>query len=269
MTIKKLALSILVSSVILPGFLAAQTEDLNGRISDTASALGYESSAQAGEIPEPVLEKAAPQEFSGPEPVSYAGTAVTIWHALGTQISDLGWFPGTGAPSFEAISERVMKASKSRVFPARQAGQPSLFTEPGFIAEFETVTGAKFSSGNYSRFLINGPASFKAKDAMIKGAKKSLLISSWAFYDDTTGYEAAQMLIAKHKEGVLVQVMIDDTVASSHGKKVVKLMQEAGVEVLRHTDLDRGGDIWHVKVMIADDKYAIAGGMNFGDVYSH
>lgn len=281
MTNKKLALSILVSCAILPQFAVAQTAyngaaantriaEVNVNMYRTAEALGasgYEIAPETA-IPEPQV-KSAPQDFSGPEPVSYAGTAVTLWHALGTQISDLGMLPGTGAPSFEAVSERVINASKSVTFPARQAGQPSLFTNPGFIAEFEQATGAKFASGNYTRFLIDGERSFQAKDAMIKNAKKSLLISSWAFYDDTTGYEAAQMLIAKHKEGVLVQVMIDGTVASSHGKKVVKMMQDAGVEVLHHSDLDRSGDIWHVKVMIADDKYAIAGGMNFGDVYSH
>jgi len=284
MTNKKFALSLLVSCVMLPSFSGAQPaysgaardsriEEINGRASKTAEALGlsgYEiDPAAAPAAQAPALEKSGPQDFSGPEPVSYAGTAVTLWHALGTQISDLGWIPGTGAPSFEAISERVMKASKSSRFPARRAGQPSLFTDAGFISEFEQVTGSRFASGNYTRFLIDGGQSFKAKDAMIKNAKKSLLISSWAFYDDTTGYEAAQMLIAKHKEGVQVQIMVDDTVASSHGKKVLKLMQDAGVEVLRHKDLDRSGDIWHVKVMIADDKYAIAGGMNFGDVYSH
>ncbi|OGR68880.1 MAG: hypothetical protein A2081_04390 [Elusimicrobia bacterium GWC2_61_19] len=274
MTNKKLALSLLVSCVMIPQFSVAQTanggaapatrlEELGGNLGQSAGALGLEGYEAA-----PVAEPAS-QNFSGPEPIYYSGTAVTIWHALGTQISDLGWFPGTGAPSFEAVSERVIRASKSAAYPARQAGQPSLFTDSGFIAEFEAATGSKFSSGNYTRFLIDGENSFRAKDAMIKGAKKSLLISSWAFYDDTTGYEAARMLIAKHKEGVQVQIMIDDTVASSHGKKVVKMMQDAGLEVLRHTDLDRSGDIWHVKVMIADDNYAIAGGMNFGDVYSH
>jgi cardiolipin synthase len=265
MTTKKLAFSILVSCVILPQYCAAQAAYSGA----AAESLGLSAQTQIS-IPEPQLDKAVPQEFSGMEPVSYAGTAVTLWHALGTQIADLGWVPGTDAPpSFEAISERVIAASKSKAYPARRAGQPSLFADAGFIAEFEKATGAKFTSGNYANFLIDGENSFRAKDSLIKNAKKSLLVSSWAFYDDTTGYEAAQMLIAKKNEGVSVQVMVDDTVASSHGKKVVKLMQDAGIEVLRHTDADRSGDIWHVKVMIADDKYAVAGGMNFGDVYSH
>jgi len=267
MTNKKLAIALLVSCVMLPSFSAAQSG--GSSMDELAAAAGISAGENPFTAPAPQAARAGAQEFSGPEPVSYAGTALTLWHALGTQISDLGWFPGTGAPSFEAISERVIKASKSAVYPARQAGQPSLFTDAGFIAEFEQATGARFSSGNYTRFLIDGEQSFEAKDSLIKNAKKSLLISSWAFYDDTTGYEAAQMLIAKQKEGVDVKVMIDDTVASSHGKKVVKMMKDAGISIVRHTDLDRSGDIWHVKVLIADDKYAIAGGMNFGDVYSH
>ena len=261
MTNKKLAIALLVSCVALPSLAGAQSS-----LDELREAAGADAAAVAA--PAPTFEPSG-QGFDGPEPVSYAGTAVTLWHALGTQIADLGWLPGTGAPSFEEISKRVINASKSRTYPARQAGQPSLFTDPGFIAEFEQATGARFSQGNYTRFLINGEASFEVKDSLIKNARKSLLISSWAFYDDKTGYEAAQMLIAKHKEGVDVKVMIDGIVSSSHGKKVVKLMKDAGVTVLEHSDLDRSGDIWHVKVMIADDKYAVAGGMNFGDVYSH
>lgn len=266
MTNTKTAFTILLSCVIFPGLVSAQ------HLGSAAADLGLTADTyKASPIPVPKAEPpvSVPDEFSGPEQSSYAGTAVTLWNALGTQIADLGLLPGTGAPSFEEISERVMKLSKSQAFPARRAGQPSLFTDPGFIREFEQATGARFSSGNYTRFLIDGPDSFEAKDALIRSAEKSLLISSWAFYDDTTGYETARMLINKHRDGVDVKVMVDEIVSASHGKKVLKMMEDAGVPVLRHSDLERSGDIWHVKVMIADDQYAIAGGMNFGDVYSH
>jgi len=53
-----------------------------------------------------------------------------------------------------------------------------------------------------------------------------------------------------------------------HGKKVVEMMKKAGIEVLEVQE-SRANDIWHVKVLIADDQYAVAGGQNFGDVYSH
>ena len=272
MTNKKIALSILVSCVMLPVLGSAQTAsrqaDILARYGGSASALGVNiDSVKASPIPDPKAQQVGvPQEFSGAEPVSYSGTAVTIWYALGAQITDNA--PWTNTPTFETISDRVMKASKSQAFPARQAGQPSLFTEPGFISEYEKATNGRFTSGNSARFLINGPASFEVKDALIRSAKKSLLISSWAFYDDTTGYQAAQMLIAKKREGVDVKVILDKKMLAGHGKKVYKLMKDAGIEILAHKE-SRANDIWHVKVMIADDQYAVAGGMNFGDVYSH
>jgi len=271
MTHKKLALAALVSCVILPGFVSAQTSRQSAILENygaSVSALGVNvDGLKASPIPQPNAQPVAvPQEFSGAEPVSYSGTAVTLWYALGAQITDNA--PWTGTPAFEAISDRVMAAAKSRAYPSRQAGQPSLFTDPGFIAEYEQATGARFTSGNSARFLINGPASFEVKDALIRSAKKSLLISSWAFYDDTTGYQAAQMLVAKKREGVDVKVMVDSKVNVGHGKKVVAMMQKAGIEVLKVQE-SRSNDIWHVKVLIADDQYAVAGGQNFGDVYSH
>jgi cardiolipin synthase len=271
MTNKKLALAVLVSCVMLPGFSSAQNSrqaELLERYGASAAGLGADVPAvKASPIPNPMAQPVqVPQEFSGAEPVSYSGTAVTLWYALGAQITDNG--PWTGTPAFEAISDRVMAASKSKAYPARRAGQPSLFTDEGFVREYEQATGARFTDGNSARFLINGPASFEVKDALIRSAKKSLLISSWAFYDDTTGYQAAQMLIAKKNEGVDVKVMIDSKVNVGHGKKVVAMMQKAGIEVLKIKE-SRANDIWHVKVLIADDQYAVAGGQNFGDVYSH
>jgi cardiolipin synthase len=261
---KKLALSVLVSSLMLPSLSFAQTGGAMEQLAREAGELNVPAPA-AVPAAEPI--KAVPQQFAAGESTSYSGTAVTVWHAISQQVGDL--MPTTDAPSFEAISDRVMKASKSSAHPARMAGQPSLFTDPGFVSEFEQVTGGRFSDGNYARFLINGEASFAAKDSLIQNAQKSLLVSSWAFYDDTTGYEAAQMLIAKKKQGVDVKVMVDNIVEASHGFKVVKMMQQAGIEVVLHKDPERYSDIWHVKTMIVDDKYAITGGMNFGDVYSH
>lgn len=266
MTNNKLAVAILVSCVALPSLVRAQSAVDSLRAE--AAAMGVDiDSVKASPVPDPkATPPAVPQEFSGAEPVSYSGTAVTVWYALGAQITDNA--PWTNTPTFEAISDRVMKLAKSRAYPARRAGQPSLFTDEGFIREFEQATNGRFQAGNSARPLINGPASFEVKDALIRSAKKSLLISSWAFYDDTTGYQAAQMLIAKKREGVDVKIIVDKKVLAGHGKRVVKMMKDAGIEVLAHSE-DRANDIWHVKVMIADDQYAVAGGQNFGDVYSH
>jgi cardiolipin synthase len=234
----------------------------------------YTTTAKASSgviMPMPALPPSpvkAPPGMTLPEPMSHLGNAVTIWHALGAQLGDLGIPFTNSAPSFEEISKRVYAIVRNTSFASRKSGRPSLFTEAGFIKEFETVTGSKFTNGNCVRFLVDGE-SFKVKDALIKGAKKSLLISTWAFYDDITGYEAAQMLIEKKKQGIEIKIILDNKIVYSHGAKVIKMMQDAGIELIRYEDSERSGDYWHVKMMIVDDQYAIVGGMNFGDVYSH
>jgi cardiolipin synthase A/B len=302
MQMTKIALYIALAISVFPaqGFTqtAAQTPDqaqYQTKMERMASALGvsvYEDFPVAGGnksagggvvytstqprpqvgIPAPTPVSGAssvPLEFQDEEKAPFSATVRVLWSAVVTQLQDLGWFGTEAPPSFEAISARVLKLSKSKAFPARRYGQSSLFTEPGFVAEFEQVTGARFAGGHSVKFLIDGPASFAVKDALIKNAKKNLLISTWAFYDDVTGYETAQALIAKKKAGVKVRVLVDGIMCVSHGPKVLKMMEDAGVEVIRHRETKRTGDIWHVKVMVADDKYAVAGGMNFGDYYSH
>jgi len=250
----------------------AVSSDYQNRITRTAEELGV----SAEDLQTPVVEgvqdiSAVPAEgVNKGESLSIRGMAVTVWHAISGQINDSGMVPGSSpAPSFEAISERVLAAARSAVYPARRVGQASLFLNNGFIREFESVTGASFTGGNSTRFLIDGEASFAVKDDLIRNARRSIYISSWAFYDDTTGYEAARMLIAKKNQGVEVKVIVENSVAYSHGRRVVKLMKDAGIEVLRHVDPVRSFDIWHVKMMIVDDTQAVVGGMNFGDVYSH
>ena len=270
--------------------------DYQGKITRTAKALGVQleedfpvysgpggqdpaatafTSLKSGSreaLPIPALPAAPVQLPAGmqlPEPSSNSGTAVIIWYAIGAQIRDLGLPFTNSAPSFEEISKRVDALARKTTFRSRRQGQPSLFTEAGFIAEFEAATGVRFKDGNSARFLIDGEESFKVKDGLIKNAKKSLLVSTWAFYDDITGYQTSQMLIEKKKQGVDVKVILDNKVVYSHGSKVVKMMEDAGIEVIRYADSERSGDYWHVKMLIADDKYAVVGGMNFGDVYSH
>ncbi len=152
------------------------------------------------------------------------------------------------------------------------ASKPSRFLDPEFIKEFETLGGASFRDGNTVRPLIDGPASFKLRDELIDRAKRTIHVMSWAFYDDGTGWAAARKLAAKAVEGVQVRVLVDGQVGgrSAHDD-TLKIMERNGVEVIRWKSGDpaRPYDGTHRKVIIVDGVEAIAGGMNFGDEYSH
>ncbi|GAB4030828.1 MAG: hypothetical protein Fur0012_07400 [Elusimicrobiota bacterium] len=279
----------------------AQTKpDIETRIKKTAEAMGvsvYEdfpaSSASFGSLdrtipsadglviagrtgavmmPEPSLNS---NNFPKPPSLSfgekaniYWGYVITLWNSIGAQISDSGVF-SSGAPSFEDISKNILNRTESSQFKPRNYGEKSLLEERGFLSEFEKIAGSSFSPGNSVKFLIDGEESFRYKDYLIKNAKKSVYITTWAFYDDITGEDALNMLSEKKKQGVDVKIILDGKVINSHGVSVVSRMEKAGLEIIKFREKGRVADIWHAKMIVVDGEYVIMGGMNFGDPYSH
>lgn len=217
------------------------------------------------EVPEPSEVHAPPPDPTFIERASvYTGYVGTLYRMLKAKLDDAG-----SVASFEEVSEKVLAAVKDSRFAPRGPGRGSLLDEPGFLAEMEALSGARFLDGNTSDFLIDGEMSFAVKDSLILNAKKSIYIGSYSFHDDVTGFETARMLAARRREGIEVKVILDRKVINTSGARAVKIMEEAGVEVLRHMDKKRKGDYWHMKMLLADDKFAIVGGMNYSDHYSH
>ncbi|MCX5784159.1 MAG: phosphatidylserine/phosphatidylglycerophosphate/cardiolipin synthase family protein [Elusimicrobia bacterium] len=175
-----------------------------------------------------------------------------------------------GGEPWPEMAARQLKMVKAGSFAPRGPGQNSLFLEPGFIAEFEKLTGAAFSGANSAELLINGPASFAMREKLIKNAKKSIHILSWAVFDDTTGNWLVELLSAKKKQGLEIKVMVDEQVAALYGdKSSLPRLKAVGIELIRFRDPARKFDGLHAKLLVVDGKYAISGGMNFGDEYSH
>lgn len=192
---------------------------------------------------------------------------------IDAQFRERGMTPDTAGVkyiSWEEMSAQHLKAVRNSQAPPRIAGGISLLTDPTFLSELEDLQGAKFTSGNQVQTLMDGPASFSKRDALIDGAKESIDLMTWAIYDDKTGWEAAKKLTAKASEGVKVRVILDGQVSvREHHDAPVKFLEENGVEVVRWRDEERIYDGQHRKMMIVDGKDAIAGGLNIGDVYSH
>lgn len=120
--------------------------------------------------------------------------------------------------------------------------------------------------------LIDGEASFAKRDLLMKNAKKSINILTWSIYDDLTGQQTVDLLIKRKSENknLKIRVIVDGQVSytSGHGDQL-KRLEASGIEVIRwiSSKLDYVGQ--HRKMMIVDGQSVIAGGMNFGDVYSH
>jgi len=120
------------------------------------------------------------------------------------------------------------------------------------------------------RILVDGKDSFPLRDKLMTHAEESIDIMSWAIYDDKTGVWATDLLIQKYRQGVQVRVIVDRQVSHrpGYGSEIARL-EAAGVPVLRWFNPRRPYEGQHRKAIIIDSEHVIAGGLNFGDVYSH
>ncbi|MDD5301686.1 MAG: phosphatidylserine/phosphatidylglycerophosphate/cardiolipin synthase family protein [Elusimicrobia bacterium] len=199
-----------------------------------------------------------------------AAYAAQFAFMVGAELEGAGRIPGTKPfETWDDMSRRQLAEVAASAFAPRGPGEASLFAEPGFVKEYEALAGAAFTDGNSAKPLIDGPASFKVRFGLMRKAKKSIHIQSWAFYDDATGNAAADLLIAKKTEGLDVKIMVDGKTASQHGAAVLARMAAAGIEIVLFNDAARKYDGLHTKILLVDGAHAIVGGMNFGDDYSH
>lgn len=226
--------------------------------------------AEKGRFQVPVLSEPEPQPA---EPRMNKGRKlgylVLAYHAIAAQISDSGLlFWREKVPCFEKISASIDAAVGRTAYGSRRAGESSLLEDEGFVKELEALTGARFLDGGSASALMDGPVSFEVKDRLMREAKKSIYIASYAFYDDVTGNETAGILLEKKRAGVDVKVLVDAKMTAIFGAGVLKRLEAGGVEVLRYREA-RAHDYLHVKLLIVDEESAVVGGMNYGDEYSH
>ncbi len=148
---------------------------------------------------------------------------------------------------------------------------------PGVLAELEARGGAPYVAAEDVEVLIDGPASWRRRVAMLEGAKERVSCLTWAFYDDTTGWDGVSRLVAAAKRGVRVRVCVDAQVAegATYAAPVRWLVERARsdgalpLEVVAWRDPARPFDGQHRKILVVDGRDAVLGGMNFGDAYSH
>jgi cardiolipin synthase len=116
--------------------------------------------------------------------------------------------------------------------------------------------------------LENGDAAYPVMLEAIASAKTSVALASYIFRDDTTGKRFSEALIAAHRRGVAVRVMIDGIGGGYFTSATYHRLRRAGVPAARflHSTLP-----WrmpflnlrsHKKILVIDGARAFTGGMN-------
>jgi len=139
-----------------------------------------------------------------------------------------------------------------------------------FVNVSDRVTSRPLTSGNRVEMLQNGEQAYPAMLAAINAAVDRILLITYLFEMDTVGQSFIQALIAAHRRGVVVRVIIDGIGECYSWPRLSRVLRRSGVSVARFlpprllppalfVNLRN-----HRKVLVVDGDQGFTGGMNIG-----
>jgi len=123
--------------------------------------------------------------------------------------------------------------------------------------------------GNEAEIYNNGDEIFPAMTAAIRGARTSVNLESYIFWDDRAGTMVADALIDAARNGVEVRVLVDGT-GSKFTRGQLDRMRLAGVRAavyhrVRPWSLHKIAHRTHRKILVVDGTTSFTGGFGIGD----
>jgi len=145
-----------------------------------------------------------------------------------------------------------------------------------YSAVVQSVTDSPMTKGNKVTLLADGVATYAAMFQAIEGAKDHINLESFIFENDEIGRKFAQRLLQKQAEGVQVRLIYDSVGSINTTALFFQRLRDAGIQTVEFNPLNplEDRDEWglthrdHRKILIADGKLAILGGVNISQVYS-
>lgn len=133
----------------------------------------------------------------------------------------------------------------------------------------DRVTGHMLSSGNTLGLLASGDEAYDAMAEAIEGARRSIILETYIFDRDPAGLRIADSLIAAHKRGVAVRVLVDAVGARYSAPSILGYLRDGGVpvaafngKVILGLRLPYANLRTHRKIIVVDGAIAFMGGMN-------
>lgn len=132
---------------------------------------------------------------------------------------------------------------------------------------------APISQGNYTEVLINGEAKFEKVFEVLEKATHHIHLEYYIYDNDEVGNRLADLLMKKAKQGVKIRFLYDDLGSGKLGRKFLKGLQKAGVEVSPVNKItfrllaNRVNYRDHRKIIIVDGTEVFTGGINVSDKY--
>jgi cardiolipin synthase len=156
-------------------------------------------------------------------------------------------------------------------------------TEPGdagmlqrHLAIEQEVAQSPLLASNRTKILRDGPETFRAMFAAIKGASTSVNLEYFIFEDvDSDGMSLGDLLVGKRQAGIAVNVIYDSYGSGSTPAAFFDRLQKTGVNLVSFNPVNplesktsySLNDRDHRKILVVDGKIAIVGGVNLSSAY--
>lgn len=129
------------------------------------------------------------------------------------------------------------------------------------------------SQGNYAEILVNGEGKFEKVFEVLEKAAHHIHLEYYIYDNDSIGNRLADLLIKKAGQGVKVRFLYDDMGSGKIGKKLLRRLKDASIEVSPVNKItfrllaNRVNYRDHRKIIIVDGAEVFTGGINVSDKY--
>jgi len=185
--------------------------------------------------------------------------------------------PTAGEPRQIVSAKGLLSPEKSKAIMERltQSVNPTDILER-YTAVVESVTESPLTKGNKVTLLIDGPATYAAMFEAIQSAKEHINLETFIIENDEIGKKFTDLLLKKQAEGVQVNIIYDSVGSITTPESFFKRLRDGGIQVVEFNPVNpfKAPGRWfmmrqdHRKILIADGKVAISGGINISKVYS-
>lgn len=152
-------------------------------------------------------------------------------------------------------------------------GRPHSLAADAVERAIDRAAGGRPVPGNQVDLLFDGPPAFAAMLQVIAEAERWVHFDNYIFRSDVTGTRFAEALAERARAGVAVRVSTDWLGSLGTKRTLWRTLRDAGVEV-RHFhrpgpfDLPSYLSRNHRKLVVADGKRAVLGGICIGDEWA-
>lgn len=184
-----------------------------------------------------------------------------------------------GRSAFSALASALLGAAGCLVvfnlLPERQELRQPL---PHHLASSDqhlkismgALFGSNYIPGNKVDTLVNGDQIFPAMLSAIRDARQTISFETYIYWRGNIAEEFADALSAKARDGLSVKVLLDWVGSLPMDERLIKRMQDAGVEVVRFRPvtwytIDRVNNRTHRKLLIVDGRIGFTGGVGIAD----